>query len=92
MAIGQAALLISRTLADDDPSTQLRIFESALRQFGVGAGMDAFDRLIRSCFDHIVKEGRVDDAKRVIRLTRRLVPASLGSQFAQEVIALENSI
>lgn len=54
--------------------------------------MDAFDRLIRSCFDHIVKEGRVDDAKRVIRLTRRLVPASLGSQFAQEVIALENSI
>ena len=87
-AISQAAAMLNRTMADDDPATQLRVFESALRQFGVGAGMDAFDRLVRPFFEQAMTEGRRQDAKVVLILTRRLIPTPVGSQFFKELEGL----
>jgi len=88
LAISQAAAMLNRTMADDDPATQLRVFESALRQFGVGAGMDAFDRLVRPFFEQAMTEGRRQDAKVVLILTRRLIPTPVGSQFFKELEGL----
>lgn len=92
IAITQAAKMLSRSMADDTPATQLRVFESALRQFGLGAGMDAFDRLVRPFFERAVAEGRGKDAEVILRLTRRLIPAPAGSQFANELEALAESL
>lgn len=92
IAITQAAVILNRTMADDAPATQLRVFESTLRQFGVGAGIDAFDRLVQPFFSHAISEGRRDDAKIILLLTRRLIPAPSGSQFAKEVGALADSL
>lgn len=88
LAIAQAAAMLSRTIAEDDPATQLRVFESALRQFGVGAGMDAFDRLVRPFFQHALQQGRKDDAATILRLTARLIPIERDTQFAAEMDAL----
>lgn len=92
LAISQAAAMLSRTLAEDDPTTQLRVFESALRQFGVGAGMDAFDRLVRPFFQHAIRAGRRDDAITILRLTARLIPIEENTQFAAEMDALAASV
>lgn len=88
LAISQAVAMLNRTMAEDDSATQLRVFESALRQFGVGAGMDAFDRLVRPFFEQAMTEGRKQDAEVVLLLTRRLIPAAEGSQFSKELAGL----
>lgn len=80
--------MLNRTMAEDDASTQLRVFESALRQFGISAGMSAFDRLVRPFFEHALREGRKDDAATILRLTARLIPIEAGTQFAVEMNAL----
>lgn len=85
IAIAQAAVMLNRTMAEDDASTQLRVFESALRQFGIGAGMGAFDRLIRPFFEHAMKEGRKDDARTILLLTLRFIPVEPDTQFASEM-------
>jgi len=92
LAIAQAAAMLSRTIAEDDPATQIRVFESALRQFGVGAGMDAFDRLVRPFFQHAMSQGRREDAATILRLTARLIPIERDTQFAQEMDALAASL
>lgn len=88
LAIAQAAEMLNRTMAEDDASTQLRVFESALRQFGIDAGMSAFDRLVRPFFEHTLREGRKEDAATVLRLTARMIPIGADTQFAVEMDAL----
>jgi hypothetical protein len=88
IAILQAAEMLNRTMAEDDPGTQLRVFESALRQFGVGAGMGAFDRLVRPFFEHAMSEGRKDDAATILQLTLRMIPIQADTQFASEMALL----
>ena len=88
ITIAQAAAMLNRTMAEDDPSTQLRVFESALRQFGISAGMGAFDRLVRPFFEHALREGRKEDAATILRLTFRLIPIEADTQFATEMETL----
>ena len=88
IALAQAAEMLNRTLADDGPAVQLRVFESALRQFGAGAGVGAFDRLVKPFFRQLLAEQRLEDAARAVQITRRLVPIEAGSQFDQEMQAL----
>jgi hypothetical protein len=92
LAIAQAAAMLDRTMAEDDPVTQLRVFESALRQFGVGAGMDAFDRLVRPFFTHAMQAGRPRDAATILRLTAQLIPIEEGTQFALEMELLARQL
>lgn len=89
LAIAQAAEMLNRSLARDDPATQLRVFEGALRQFGVQAGMTAFDRLVNPFFTQALAEGRKRDAQIILRITRRLIPIEAGSQFAGELSELD---
>ena len=88
IAIAQASAMLSRTMAQDDPVTQLRVFESALRQFGVKAGMDSFDRLVKPIFNRAMEEGRRDHATTVLKITQRLLPIEPDTQFAVEMDAL----
>lgn len=88
LAIAQAAEMLNRTMIEDDASTQLRVFESALRQFGISAGMSAFDRLVRPFFEHALQQGRKQDAATILRLTARLIPIQVDTQFAAEMDAL----
>jgi len=88
LAISQAAAMLSRTILEDDPANQLRVFESALRQFGVGAGMSAFDRLVRPFFNHAMVDGRREDAAMILQITARLLPIEPDTQFAAEMDAL----
>ncbi len=88
LAVSQAAEMLNRSMQDDPPATQLRVFESALRQFGVNGGMEAFDRLVRPFFRHAMAEGREQDAAKVLAITARMLPIERGSQFAQEMTAL----
>lgn len=92
LAVAQAAELLNRSLADDDGATQLRVFESALRQFGVSAGMLAFDRLVAPSFRQALREGRLQDAGMVLGITARLLPIDPQSQFAKELAALEDAL
>lgn len=85
LAIAQAAEMINRTFVEDSPSMQLRVFESALRQYGTGAGIEAFDRLVRPFCEQLIREERAMDAARVIAITRRLVPIEPGSQFDDDL-------
>lgn len=89
LAIGQAAEMLNRTMADDEPATRLRVFEAALRQFGVGAGMDAFDRLVQPFFEYTTQQGRPGDAAKVLVATRRLIAIDPDTQFDRELSALE---
>jgi len=89
LAIAQAAEILNRSLAGDDPATQLRVFESALRQFGVKAGMTAFDRLVSPFFRQALLDGRKRDALTILRITRRLIRIEAGSQFANELSELD---
>ena len=59
-----------------------------MRQFGIGAGMSAFDRLVRPFFEHALREGRRQDAATILRLTFRLIPIEADTQFAAEMDAL----
>ena len=88
LALAQAAEMLNRSLAEDPPATQLRVFESALRQFGFGAGMKAFDQLVQPFFRQAMTEGRKGDAQTILVITVRLLPIEAGSQFAREIDAL----
>ena len=88
LAIAQAAEMLNRSIAQDPPATQLRVFESALRQFGLGAGMKAFDQLVNPFFRRAMAEGRKADAQAILTITVRLLPIEAGSQFAREIDAL----
>lgn len=88
LAIAQAAEMLNRTMVEDDAQTQLRVFESALRQFGIDAGMSAFDRLVRPFFEHAFREGRKEDAATILRVTARMIPIGQDTQFAAEMDAL----
>lgn len=89
LALAQAAGMLNRSLAGDDPVTQLRVFESALRQFGVTAGMGAFDRLVKPFFNQTMTGGRKADAQQILAIARRVIPIEAGSQFDRELRALD---
>lgn len=88
LALGQAAEMLNRSLARDDTATQVKVFENALRQFGVSAGMTAFDRLVHPFFTQAMVEGRPGDAIAALMITRRLIPVEPGSQFDRELSEL----
>ncbi|MCC5022684.1 MAG: hypothetical protein J6386_07750 [Candidatus Synoicihabitans palmerolidicus] len=69
---------------------QIRVFESVLSQYGRRAGLDAFDRLVAPFFNQVLAEGRKNDAKTVLGITRRMLPAEQGSQLALELDKLAN--
>ncbi len=92
LAIAQAAELLTRTMAQDDAPTQLRVFENALRQFGVNGGMEAFDRLVSPMFKQTLTEKRWNDAKVILAIARRWLPIEPESQFEREMQLLDHQL
>ncbi|MCF3652172.1 hypothetical protein [Synoicihabitans lomoniglobus] len=92
LAISQAAEMLNRTMVEDPPEVQLRVFQNALRQFGVGAGMDAFDRLVEPFFDYTLGQARRNDAGMVLTIAHRVLQPPAGSQFAQEIQRLAQQL
>ncbi len=92
LTVAQAAEMLERSMAEDPPLVQFRVFESALRQAGAQAGMRAFDRLVEPFFRHTLAGGRASEAQRVLAITRGLFAIEPGSQFAREVAELEGAL
>ncbi len=92
LAVAQAAQMLDRSMAEDPPATQMRVFESALRQAGADAGMKAFDGLVKPMHRHALREGRRDDAAQVVASARRWLTIEPGSQLAREMEALVGEV
>jgi hypothetical protein len=92
LAIAQAAEMLQRSLVEDFPAQQVREYASILRQFAIGTGMEAFDRLVRPFIRQLLAEGRITEAKQAVAITRSLLEIDPASQFELELAALERQV
>ncbi|WP_221029009.1 hypothetical protein [Actomonas aquatica] len=89
LAVAQAAERMSRSLSEDPPALQMRVFASVLRQFGPGAGIKAFDVLVEPRVIALLRARRVDEARQVVAVARQTLAPEAGSQLAREFANLE---
>lgn len=88
LTIDQVTTELSRALAQQPPFEQMRLFRSAVDQFGRGAGMDFLDRVVRPFIRHWIKAGRAVEAARALDHVRTVMAPAAGSQLEKEILEL----
>ena len=88
----QAADTLQRSMRSDDLATQIRVYDQVLRNYGHGAGMDFFDKVVTPFVEHLKARGQVPAALQMLDRARRTLKVDTGSMLENEIKALDKKI
>lgn len=77
--------MAAKTMAETEPPSQVRTHRQLLQQYGVGAGIDFFDRVTRPLVLVMIATNRRGEALQVLSQVRAVLKPDLGSQFDREI-------
>ena len=88
LTYAEAAEMMQRSIAQDDLSTRIRVFNKMLDAYGRGAGVDFYDKVVTPFIEHLREQGQVPVALQTLDRARRTLRVEKGSQLEQEFDAL----
>ncbi|MFA6288492.1 MAG: hypothetical protein WC661_14005 [Opitutaceae bacterium] len=92
LAVDQAVEMMTRVFKDTPLPEQLRVFRQVLRQYGNGAGMDFYDRVVSPLVAALVSQQHRGEARMVLAETRTVLKPEAGSQLDKEMKASLESL
>jgi hypothetical protein len=63
---------------------QIRAYNSAVDNYGHGAGMSFFDRVVTPFVEHLLNRGQRTEARHALDRARRVLQVESGSQLDRE--------
>jgi hypothetical protein len=92
LAVAQAAEMLTRAMQTAPLAEQMRIYQLGLAQYGRGAQMECFDRLILPFVTHLLKQGETAEARRAIERARAVLAVEPNTQLDRELAALAGRV
>lgn len=92
LTVAQAADGLRRAMASAPIAEQVRVYQLGLDQYGRGARMEYFDRVILPFVSHLIARGESVEARRAIERARSVLAVEPGRQLDRELSALEAKI
>lgn len=92
LAVAQAAEALARAMQTAPLPEQMRIYQLGLAQYGRGAQMECFDRVILPFVTHLLDKGETAEARRAIERARAVLAVEPGSQLDRELTALAGRV
>lgn len=92
LSLQQAAEILQRSMKADDVATQIRVYDQVLRNYGHGAGMDFFDKVVAPFVEHLKARGQVPAALQMLDRARRTLKVDAGSMLENEIKALDKKL
>ncbi len=93
LSVQQAAELVARAREEGgELAAQVRVYNSALTQFGRGAGIDFFDQVVRPFVWYLKTQGAETEAINALKRARTVLEVQLGTQLHEEMRQLERRV
>lgn len=92
LSIQQAAQILERSIATQPIAEQIRAYHSVLENFGHGAGMVFFDRIVVGFALHLSQQGKKTEAIQAIARARQTLKAEPNSQLDAELRQLTEMV
>jgi len=81
----QAAEMLQRSLRTEDAAAQFRTYQRLLENYGSGAGIDFFDKVVLPFVEHRRRAGDIPGALNALERARRTLRVQKGSQIEAEL-------
>lgn len=88
LAVAQAAEALTRAMHGAPVAEQMRVYLLGLEQYGQGAPVEYFDRVIQPFVTHLLGRGEVAEARRAFERARAVLPVGPNTQLEREFAAL----
>ena len=85
LAIQQAAMILTRSLATEGLSAQIATYDAILAQFGPGSGTMFFDEIVTAFAEHLALSHMRPQAREAVERARQVLGVQPGTQFAMDV-------
>ncbi|HEY0944861.1 MAG TPA: hypothetical protein VGD81_06320 [Opitutaceae bacterium] len=92
LSVAQLAETLERAVATQPPAEQVRAYNRVVDQYGHGAGMEFFDRIVQPFVLRLAGQGRKTEARQALERARRVLRPEDGRQLDQELRALAASV
>lgn len=92
LSVQQLADALQRSLATDDLAVSLRTYRRLLEQYGSGAGIDFFDKIVSPFVTELRRRGEVGAARDALERARRTLRVKKGEQLDLELTKLAESL
>lgn len=92
LSVAQLAETLERAMATQPLPEQLRAYSRMLDQYGRGAGMEFFDRIVQPFVARLAEQGRKAEARQALEKARTILQPEAGRQLDQELRALAASV
>jgi len=84
LSVQQAGEGVTRAMATQPIPEQIRAYNSAVDNYGHGAGMSFFDRVVTPFVEHLLNRGQRTEARHALDRARRVLQVESGSQLDRE--------
>jgi len=88
LSVRQAAEIVGRAMRTQPVAEQVQAYNRALEQYGPGARVEFFDKIVRPFVEHLAATGYRDDAKRAVDRARAVLEITPGRQLDRELAEL----
>ncbi len=85
LTVAQAAEALERAVKSAPLSEQVRVYNLNLDQYGRGAGMEYFDRVVAPFVKHLMARGETGEARRAMERARAVLAVEPGRQLDREM-------
>jgi hypothetical protein len=85
LAIRQAAMILTRSLASQPIAAQIATYNAILAQFGPGSGTMFFDEIVTAFAEHLALSQMRPQAREAVERAREVLGVQPGTQFAMDV-------
>ena len=88
LSVQQLGDTLQRSLATEDLATSLRTYRRLLDQYGAGAGIDFFDKIVAPFVEELRRRGEIATARDSLERARRTLRVKKGEQLDLELTKL----
>lgn len=92
LSVSQARDLVRRAIATQPLPEQVRAYNSAVDNYGRGAGIGFFDQVVTGFVEHLLGLGQKAEARRALDRARTALQVEPGSQLAAEFERLAGAV
>ncbi len=92
LSVQQAAEMVTRAMETQPLGEQMRIYNLGLEQYGRGAQMEFFDKVVEPFVNHLIDRGHPAEARRAVERARELMEVVPGRQLERELNELTGRI
>ncbi len=92
LAIDNAVTVLEASMKEDSRSAQMYVYRRIIHQLGAQGGIQILDDLVVPFLDHLVKKGRIGDAKSAVLEAEKVLSPAIGSQMAKDLRGVKSQL